>query len=172
MNLTTVYEDDNIKVELPPQLVKIFNETINEFFTLSKDDTEIMLRKSTDYVEERHPNLLRGIKGAVTSSDVPRLHRHKIFELSNYGTLFEDAVLLLSEYFDMTKGKVTSSWKSQIEEIIYNHYQLAYNTPCILHVFEENYKEVSGFMAVIKNELAIFYYFSLNEDDIFYTFPM
>ena len=51
MNLTTVYEDDNIKVELPPQLVKIFNETINEFFTLSKDDTEIMLRKSTDYVE-------------------------------------------------------------------------------------------------------------------------
>lgn len=173
MGLVTIYEDDNKKIAMPESLVKMFNKMINDYFSLSKSDMEKVLDKCFDYISSispRHRENLRG-KNAITSSDVPILSRGKIFELSNYGILFEDAVLLLSEYFDKTKGKLTLDWKFQIEGLIRYHYSLSYNTTCIVHLFDENYLGVSGFMAIIKNDLIIIHYIYLNEDDKFQTFP-
>lgn len=173
MPLVTIYEDDTQKIEMPSALVKIFNKLINEYFTLKKEDMEKVLDKSVDYLHSTLPNEipLEG-KRIVTSSDVPRLSRGKIFELSTYGVLFEDAVLLLSEYFDRTKGKVNLNWKYQVEQLIKNHYDLSYDINCIVHFFDENYYGVSGFMALVKNDLLLIHFLYLNEDDISYRFPL
>lgn len=172
MNLVTIYEDNEKKIEMPQEVVNIFNKTINEFFTLKKEDMEKVLDKSVGYLKEMYLNAvsLEG-KSIITSSDVPRLHRGKIFELSTYGVLFEDAVLFLSDYFDKTKGKLLSIWKSQVERLIFYHYQLSYNTTCVVHIFDENYLGVSGFMSIAKNDLLLIHFFYLNEDGISYSFP-
>lgn len=171
MDLVTIYEDNEKKIEMPLRLVKVFNDTINEFFTLKKEDMESVLDKSVQYLKENRPHISLEGKSIITSSDVPRLHRGKIFELSTYGILFEDAVLFLSDYFDKTKGKVTSDWKYKLETLINYHYQLSYNTDCIVHIFDENYLGVSGFMSIVKNDLLLIHFFYLNEDGIFYNFP-
>lgn len=172
MNLITIYKDNEKKVEMPQEIVDIFNKTINEFFTLKKEDMEKVLDKSVGYLKEMYLSYvsLEG-KSIITSSDVPRLHRGKIFELSSYGIPFEDAVFLLSDYFDKTKGKLTSDWKYKLEHLILLHYQLLYNTDCIVHIFDENYLGVSGFMSIAKNDLLLIHFFYLNEDGIFYSFP-
>lgn len=171
MNLVTIYEDNEKKVEMPQRIVDVFNKAINEFFTLKKGNMEEILHKSVDFIKENYPMIILEGKSIITSSDVPRLHRGKIFELSTYGVLFEDAVLFLSDYFDKTKGKLTSDWKYKLEHLILFHYQLSYNTDCIVHIFDENYLGVSGFMSIAKNDLLLIHFFYLNEDEISYSFP-
>lgn len=171
MDLVTIYEDNEKKVEMPKEIVDIFNKTVNEFFTLKKEDMEDVLHMSVDFIKSNYHTITLEGKSIITSSDVPRLHRGKIFELSTYGILFEDAVLFLSDYFDKTKGRLTSDWKYKLERLILFHYQLSYNTDCIVHIFDENYLGVSGFMSIAKNDLLIIHFFYLNEDGISYSFP-
>ena len=170
MNLVTIYSDEDKTIQMPKTIVDKFNIMLNEHFTLKKEEMEDVLDKCFEYISTIEHESLAG-KNAITSSDVPILSRGKIFELSNYGILFEDAVLLLSEYFDRTKGRLTLKWKSEIEELIRCHYSLSYNTPCIVHLFDENYLGVTGFMAIIKKDIIIIYYVYLNEEDKFQTFP-
>ena len=93
MNLVTIYSDEDKTIQMPKTIVDKFNIMLNEHFTLKKEEMEDVLDKCFEYISTIEHESLAG-KNAITSSDVPILSRGKIFELSNYGILFEDAVLL------------------------------------------------------------------------------
>lgn len=172
MEFITIHEDDNEKITMPEIVVRLLSKIGEKFFSITKDDLDEVLEKTLEYLQENYfgNGLLTG-KQIITSADIARLHRNKNFEVGKYGVVFEDAILTLCDYFDMTEGKLTEQWKSQVETVINLHYKLAYDTQCVVHLFDENYKGVSGFMACVKDKFLIIYYFSVNEDDISYSFP-
>ena len=164
MDLVTIYEDEKQKVEMPSVMVEKLNSVYNNFFNLEQEQLDEILRDSFTYIRENYPDFLAKEVKCVTSTNVQRLHRNEIFELSTYYILFTDAVILLSQYFDETEGPVTLNWKQSMEQLVLAHYKAEYEETCIVHFFEENYHGVSGFMALSKDDIVIIKLFTLNED--------
>lgn len=137
----------------------------NHDFRLEGLEAERLLEDCLDYL-----SLMVNLKGKkiYTSSAVPYLHRNKIFNLTEKYQELEEAVLLLSECFDETKGALTEEWKRGVEILIGLYYKLQQHKQCIVNIFDKKRFGVSGFMALVKEEDILIFPFALNEDDNYY----
>lgn len=167
MDLEVIYKDDNMTVEIPRLAVNKLNKIYNDIFRLTDEEFKPLLQeRAVDYLRSNHPETFEMQEmNIITSKEIQRLHRGEIFELLSIWEIFTDAIILLSQYFDDTEGKVSNDWKYNIEQIIYYHYKLTYEEDCIVHFFEENYCGVSGFMAIRYEDKLFIKFISLNEED-------
>lgn len=106
-------------------------------------------------------------KKIITTAKVPILRRHNIFDLSEAYQGLEDALLLLSESFDITVGEITKEWKETISLYIKSHYILTYSKKCDIIFFDKKDMEVSGAIVLLDGDKLLILPISLNEDDFY-----
>ena len=108
MDLITIYKDNGCEVKTFDFVANYLENYINSANILLPLEQEELLSFVLDIISKKQ--VLKN-KKVITTSHVPILHRGDIFNLTEEYSKLEDAVLLLSEAFDKTKGKLSSEWK-------------------------------------------------------------
>lgn len=167
MELVNIYQDDNMKVDLPQQFVEYFNYKINCGFQLSSLEMEDVLDEILEYLEANGVNV-KG-KYIITSAHIPYINRGKSIEVTEKYQDIQEALSILNECFNNTQNKVDNNWTQNIELFVKLYYNLYKQQKCILHFFEKEKHKVSGFCSLIKADKLLILPFNLNDEGIYYT---
>lgn len=166
MELITIYEDNEQKIEMLKFVADYLTELLNKEIRLTQLEAEQMLNESLYPLRK-----IQDLKGrkVITTNKIPILHRHKIFSLFPAYKELTEAVLLLSDAFDKTVGKLNDEQKLSIQNLIQLYYKTQLGLDCVLIFFDDNIKKVSGFIGLFLEETIIIFPFFLNEEDNFQT---
>lgn len=164
MNLITVCEQNGYKVEIEKTALEFLEFVVNSEIRLNPIAAEHIIYTILDKISKDF-NLKD--KKIITTSKIPILRRHKIFDLSETYQALEDALLLLSESFDATVGKTTQEWRETVSLYIKSHYILTYSKKCDIIFFDKKDMEVSGAIVLLDGDKLLILPISLNEDDFY-----
>lgn len=164
MDLITIYKDDGCEVKTFDFIVNYLENYINNTNILLPLEQEELLSFVLDIISKKQT--LKN-KKIITTSCVPILHRGNIFNLTEEYSKLEDAVLLLSEAFDKTKGKLSSEWKDQLSNYIKAHYFLTFQKNCDIIFFVEKIYGISLEIVLYEDNEIFLLPISLNEDDFY-----
>lgn len=166
MDLTTIYKDDNIIVEIPNLLALTLENLINTYFKLSPLETENFLDRLLAVYRDIIP--LKEYK-IITTSQVPYLSRGGIFDLKDPYRDMADAILLVSDYFDTTTGCLSNIERNELSTLVHLYYKTQFRKDCYLHFFDEDVNRVSGAFIFLSDGKMLILPFNLNEADNYYT---
>ena len=161
MELINVYEDDDTQVIMAKPLVDTFNKMLEYRYSLGAIDYEEFIHDSLDILNWEF--VLKG-KRVITSARVSIISRNKMVETPSAYDELLDAILILSECFDITEGEISKGWKMDMGVLIKLYYRLQYQRNCVLHIYDETTNGVSGFIALDDEESILIFPFFLNED--------
>lgn len=164
MTLITVYEANNYKIEIEESALKFLEFIANSEIRLNPIATEHIVYTILDKISN---NFELKDKKVITTAKIPILNRNKIFNLSEAYQGLEDALLLLSECFDQTRGQLTQEWKSNLSLYIKSHYILTYSKKCDIIFFDKKDMGVSGAIVLLDGDKLLILPISLNEDDFY-----
>lgn len=164
MNLITIYETKDYKVEIEEATLKFLEFIANSEIRLNPIAAEHIVYTILDKIAN---DFELKDKKVITTAKVPILNRNKIFDLSETYQGLEDALLLLSECFDQTKGQVTQEWKNNLSLYIKSHYILTYSKKCDIIFFDKKDVGVSGAIVLLDGDKLLILPISLNEDDFY-----
>jgi hypothetical protein len=105
MQKVIIYQDDETKVEMYKPFADQLSRYYNTQFRVTSDEIGKVLKTIMHLFSLKGWNILDGI---VVSCAIPILNRGKIFELEERYEPLEDALILLAEYFDNTKGPLSN----------------------------------------------------------------
>lgn len=105
MQKVIIYQDDETKVEMYKPFADQLSHYYNTQFKVTTDEIGKVLKTVMHLFSLKGWNILDGI---VVSSKIPILNRGKIFELDERYEPLEDALILLTEHFDNTKGPLSN----------------------------------------------------------------
>ena len=123
MDLITIYKDEKTKIQTLDSVIEYLEYIANTYKRLSPIQMEEVLSLVLNIISQEQS--LKG-KKIITSSQISILTRKKIFDLLDDYKELEDALLLLSECFDRTSGKVSLEWKNNVKSYIKAHYFLTF----------------------------------------------
>lgn len=164
MGLITIYKDNNIEVQTFDIVVEYLEYIANTYKRLSPLQMEEVLALILDKISKDYS--LKG-KKIITSSQISILTRKKIFNLQDDYKNLEDALLLLSECFDRTSGKISQEWKINIKNYIKAHYFLTFQKNCDIIFFVERAYEVSLAIVLFEEDKVLILPITLNEDEFY-----
>lgn len=164
MDLITIYENEDLKVSMLPPALNYLEFLINNEIQLSAAATETVLNETLNLAKD---NFSLSKKKIITSSKVPILHRGQTFELIKPYDGLEDAVLLLSEIFDVIKGRLTKEQKINLSNYIKSHYFLTFNKKCDIIFIDDEVQKVSCSIILEDGDNLYILPIFLNEDDFY-----
>lgn len=164
MDLIKIYQSEDCSVIAYKWVLNYLEHIINTEFRLDDIQAEQVLM-----------NILKDIcndfdlyqKKIITTSKIPILSRGSIFDLVEPYQGLEDAVLLLSDAFDQTEGKLTKEWKKYLSNYIKAHYFLTFHKNCDIIFFVETIYKVSCAIVLLDGENLYILPISLNENDFY-----
>ena len=164
MDLITIYQEQELKVEIEILALLYLEALANNELKLSPLEAELVLDLLLSKISRQFD--LKD-KKVITTQRVPILNRKQIFDLNETYAALEDAVLLLSEAFDLTSGNLTNEWKNQMSNYISSHYFLTYNKKCDIIFLDEKVHRVSAAIVILDGDNLILLPLSINEDDFY-----
>lgn len=164
MELIEIYQSEEQQVSIYKWVLDYLEFSINNEFRLNDIQAEEVLAKTLNTIYKDFD--LHG-KKIITTSKVPILKRGAIFDLAEPYQGLEDAVLLLSESFDLTKDKLTQEWKNYLSNYIKAHYFLTFHKNCDIIFFVETVHRVSCSIVLLDGDNLYLLPISLNEDDFY-----
>lgn len=169
MEFITIYKDNDQEVLMLDIAAKQLEFVANTYLKLSSIQTEEVLDEVFFQLSKEF-NFKDKIKNKkiITSSEIAILSRNKIFDLVDAYHELEEAVLLLSEVFDLTSGIVSNQWKDNVRNYIRSFYFLTFQKNCDIIFFSEKVHEVSLAIVLFKENEIFILPISLNENDIYY----
>lgn len=164
MDLITIYKNETVEVQMIRAAAEYIEYVANTYKRLSPFQMEevlsiILKAAAKDYSLKN--------KKIITTSQVSILSRKKIFDLLEPYDILEDAVLLLSEAFDLTRGKVSEEWKNNIRNYIKAHYFLTFQKKCDIIFFSDENYDISLSIILIEENKIFILPITLNEDDFY-----
>lgn len=164
MELTTVYKDKEVEVQMIKSAAEYIEYIVNTYKRLSPIQMEEVL---SIILREAAKDYSLKDKKIITTSQISILSRKKIFDLLEPYDIFDDAVLLLSEAFDLTKGIVSDEWKNNIKNYIKAHYFLTFQKKCDIIFFSEKIYDITLSIILIEDDKIFILPIALNEDDFY-----
>lgn len=164
MDLITIYQDNNLQVEIESIALLYLEAIANSQLKLSPYEASLILELLLEKVNQKFD--LKD-KKVITTQTIPILNRKEIFDLNDVYCALEDAVLLLSEAFDLTKGQLDNEWKYQISNYISSHYYLTYRKKCDIIFLDEKVHRVSAAIVILDGDRLLLLPLSINEDDFY-----
>lgn len=160
MDFVTIYEDNKQKVMMPKCIADELNYIANNQKQLSQIEFDMITQDALTYVEPIFT--LKG-KQVISTSKAMIINRGKIAAITNIYDPLSDAILLVSESFDLTEKTVSHEWKLDMEIMIKLYYQLQAGQKCIAHFYDVKTNGISGFIALELEDNILILPFILNE---------
>ena len=164
MELITIYNENEIEVQIFGFAADYLEYLANSYKRLLPMQAEEILSIILNEISQT--SSLKD-KKIITTSQISILSRKKIFNLVEEYKELEDALLLLSEAFDLTTGKVSEDWKINVKNYIKSHYFLTFQKNCDIIFFSERVHEVSLAIVLFKEDKILILPLTLNEDDFY-----
>lgn len=162
MQKVIIYQDDETKVEMYKPFADQLSHYYNTQFKVTTDEIGKVLKTVMHLFSLKGWNILDGI---VVSSKIPILNRGKIFELDERYEPLEDALILLTEHFDNTKGPLSNEQKQEIADAIEYYYKTENETECLIHFFCKPLYRIDGVMAIHNGKEILCLPLCLNDTD-------
>lgn len=160
MEFVTIYENEEQKVMMPKSIADELTFRANNQKQLSQMEFEMMTQDVLTYVEP-----LFEIKGkrVISTSKAMILNRGKMAAITNIYDPLNDAILMVSEAFDLTENEVTHDWKVNMEILIKLYYKMQSEQKCVTHFYDVKTNGVSGFIALELQDNILILPLILNE---------
>lgn len=148
LNLVTVYEDENQKVEMVDWVAKWMSFRKKSSYVLDDIECENVLDEAIKLalVDKKGKRITTTKKIPVLSRDVP------ILSLMEPYDVFTEAILLISEAFDHLEQPMTPFWHMRISNLINNYYELQGMGRCRCFFFDQPINKVDGFLCYYDND--------------------
>lgn len=160
MEFVTIYENEEQKVMMPKPIADELAFRANNQKQLSQMEFEMMTQDVLTYVEPLFD--LKG-KRVVSTSKAMIFNRGKMAAITNIYDPLNDAILMVSEAFDLTEKEVTHDWKVDMEILIKLYYKTQSEQKCVAHFYDVKTNGVSGFIALELEDNILILPFILNE---------
>lgn len=159
MELVPIYEDDDIKIEMYKEIIdelKMNADLVSLNSIAAEEIVKIIINTiPKDKIRDRVLSVARKI---------PVIHRGKLsFTLFNGFEVFDEAVLLISSAFDLTKQEFSKIQKLKLMILIDYYYELQGLGLCKCIFFEDSVHRVSGFLFYVGDEKVYCLPFILSE---------
>ena len=128
---------------------------------LSQMEFEMMTQDVLTYVEPLFD--LKG-KRVISTSKAMIINRGKMVAIANIYDPLIDAILMISEAFDLTEKEVTHDWKVDMEILIKLYYKTQSEQKCVAHFYDVKTNGVSGFIALELQDNILILPLILNEE--------
>ena len=161
MEFVIVYEDKEQKVMMPKLIADELVFRANNQKQLSQIEFEMMTQDILTYIE---PLFDLKSKRVISTSKAMIMNRGKIATITNIYDSLTDAILMISEAFDLTKKEVTHDWKVDMEILIKLYYKTQYGQKCIAHFYDVKTNGISGFIALELQDNILILPLILNEE--------
>lgn len=161
MEFVTIYENEEQKVMMPKPIVDELTFRANNQKQLSQMEFEMMTQDVLTYVEPLFD--LKG-KRVISTSKAMILNRGKMAAIINIYDPLTDAILMVSEAFDLTENEVTHDWKVDMEILIKLYYKTQSEQKCVAHFYDVKTNGVSGFIALELQDNILILPLILNEE--------
>ncbi len=160
MEFVTIYENEEQKVMMLKPIADELTFRANNQKQLSQMEFEMMTQDVLTYVEP-----LFEIKGkrVISTSKAMILNRGKMAAITNIYDPLNDAILMVSEAFDLTENEVTHDWKVNMEILIKLYYKMQSEQKCVTHFYDVKTNGVSGFIALELQDNILILPLILNE---------
>lgn len=160
MEFVTIYENEEQKVMMPKPIADELTFRANNQKQLSQMEFEMMTQDVLTYVEPLFD--LKG-KRVISTSKAMILNRGKMAAITNIYDPLTDAILMVSEAFDLTENEVTHDWKVDMEILIKLYYKTQSEQKCVAHFYDVKTNGVSGFIALELQDNILILPLILNE---------
>lgn len=161
MEFVTIYENEEQKIMIPKPIADELMFRANNQKQLSQIEFEMMTQDVLTYVEPLFD--LKG-KRVISTSKAMILNRGKISAITNIYEPLTDAIVMISEAFDLTEKEVTHDWKVDMEILIKLYYKTQSEQKCIAHFYDVKTNGVSGFIALELQDNILIFPLILNEN--------
>lgn len=160
MEFVTIYENEEQKIMIPKLIADELMFRANNQKQLSQIEFEMMTQDVLTYVEPLFD--LKG-KRVISTSKAMIVNRGKMSAITNIYSPLTDAILMVSEAFDLTEKEVTHDWKVDMEILIKLYYKTQSEQKCVAHFYDVKTNGVSGFIALELKDNILILPFILNE---------
>ena len=160
MEFVTIYENEEQKIMMPKLIADELMFRANNQKQLSQIEFEMMTQDVLTYVEPLFD--LKG-KRVISTSKAMIVNRGKMSAITNIYSPLTDAILMVSEAFDLTEKEVTHDWKVDMEILIKLYYKTQSEQKCVAHFYDVKTNGVSGFIALELKDNILILPFILNE---------
>ena len=160
MEFVTIYEDKEQKVMMPKRIADELTFKANNQKQLSQMEFEMMTQDVLTYVEPLFD--LKG-KRVISTSRAMIINRGKMTAITNIYDPLTDAILMVSEAFNLTEKEVTHDWKVDMEILIKLYYKTQNEQKCVAHFYNVKTNGISGFIALELQDNILILPFILNE---------
>lgn len=161
MEFVTIYENEEQKVVIPKRIADELQFIGTHQRQLSKIEQEQFLYDTLDYVKNFFE--LKG-KRIVTDSKAIILSKGSFVNITEVYDSLTDAMLMISESYDIVEKEPTLQWKIDLELMIKLYYKLINNQNCIVHFYNIKANGVSGFAALEEDDKVLILPIVFNED--------
>lgn len=160
MDFVTIYENEEQKIMMLKPIADELMFRANNQKQLSQIEFEMMTQDVLTYVEPLFD--LKG-KRVISTSKAMIINRGKMVAIANIYDPLIDAILMISEAFDLTEKEVTHDWKVDMEILIKLYYKTQSEQKCVAHFYDVKTNGVSGFIALELQDNILILPFILNE---------
>lgn len=160
MDFVTIYENEEQKIMMLKPIADELMFRANNQKQLSQIEFEMMTQDVLTYVEPLFD--LKG-KRVISTSKAMIINRGKMVAIANIYDPLIDAILMISEAFDLTEKEVTHDWKVDMEILIKLYYKTQCEQKCVAHFYDVKTNGVSGFIALELQDNILILPFILNE---------
>ncbi len=162
MEFVTIYENEEQKVMMPKPIADELMFRVNNQKQLSQIEFEMMTQDVLTYVEPLFD--LKG-KRIISTSKAMILNRGSLATITNIYDPLTDAILMVSEAFDLTEKEITHDWKVDMEILIKLYYKTQSEQKCIAHFYDVKTNGVSGFITLELRDNILILPLILNENE-------
>ena len=161
MDFVTIYENEEQKIMMLKPIADELMFRANNQKQLSQIEFEMMTQDVLTYVEPLFD--LKG-KRVISTSKAMIINRGKMVAIANIYDPLIDAILMISEAFDLTEKEVTHDWKVDMEILIKLYYKTQSEQKCVAHFYDVKTNGVSGFIALELQDNILILPLILNEE--------